>query len=1302
VGTISNNIGDLYNLLDVNLNANFFASTIPASMGNLSNLNALDLSYNLGIHGTFPNWLTNIKNLTSVILNSMDLSGTLPNDWSGLTKLKFLAIGWNSLVGTLPEDMGSLHSLEALIVDNNLFSKSIPPSFSKLHRMVAFYLEANGFTGELAPGVSGMYALTLSQVNDNFFHGNVSFLNNLNHTSILNYGSNSFSGPLPCNPHWKEFYLYEFNYEYFNEPVSSCFGNFSRLHNFLVNNNYIPGSFPDPFLSNNHVMEYFIANNNCFTGTIPSSLPELKGLVQLFMEYNFFSGPLPENIGDLERLVILTLNNNRFSGTLPLSFPNLKVLQEVFLQQNQLQGGLNNLFDASQQISIKNIDLTNNQFTGTISSEIYQSRSLQSLSLSNNCLRGSISEEICNVKSLISLSLDGLSTSVNCQVFPFGELSFIFKSFESKHFLTGTIPFCLLELPAVQLVHVSGNGLTGTIPPNLNITGSLNDISISHNLISGTIPVNFQTKTDWTNFDFSYNRLSGTLNSNFTFVNGLLTLDINRLSGRVPSSFIALENITVLNGNIFQCDILDPENTLPVNDGEYENYSCGSDNVNFVLYGWIAAVFLFPLLLLLGVRCLKRTLVLSAWFKQLKEWREEFHRFSPVELPVRSSSLFFRAGGSNSISLKRLTSIYSTNTGNNHFREAPHIARLAVFFQEIRALFFYWTLFAIILLLPTYSSLKLFYASYFYEYAWTISGMLLRGETAGIILFLLFTALLTWLIAFMKRMVSRIREITLSNEAESIPSHSKGAELYSCSSCQNYFVYFLIFLVNSAIMGVVDFSYIYIVVNYSSTVISLAVVGLAVFRIFTNNLLLMRAIPYVTYITKKLSVCHNKKEDELKTRDTSALHSEETDENLCNYSYSAQDISFLENIVLLNNIIIPILAVIFVLPDCFYYLLFEPPNVSSSYTYITCKEYFVSAKLDHICYPESDTIVYTPAFLYTYQCSSKIFINYVPVYILMFILIGIIIPCAKVFMKLLYDRLLHPESNAEEPDWDSSRSGASTSMKQTPTGCCSRGLLSVVVLFLPGPLKALKSQPTEQQPLLFNKLRLTVQINSYLATAITFGSLFPPLALIAGISVIVLITFEELSLGKLLFDARKAGYGWYEERIEKECAGIEESFTLTLWSTMIVSSCLFAYIIFDAVGDTEGWVNALPLTVVMVSVPFLLLIGWIIYDYYRTPKQTPKNKKRHEDNQEDSIKTVENPSLGSSSQRPSASKRDSEVQMYSRDSFLNRNDKNNNSNRKEGITAEQKENVTMIPVIVENPMNSNINQSRKNWFDEEE
>jgi Leucine-rich repeat (LRR) protein len=1303
-GTISNNIVNLYNLLSINLNYNFFDSTIPSGMANLTQLTTIDFSYNPGIHGTFPSFLVQLKNLTNLFLNSMDLSGTLPENWNEVTNLRFFFLGFNSLYGTLPESMGNLTRLESFVFDNNLFSKSIPASFSRLHRMVSFYFEANSFTGELGPAMSTMYALTLTQGNVNFLHGNVTFFDHLNHTNVINYAYNSLSGPLPCNPKWQDFYLYQFDGQFFNEPMSACFSNFSKLHNFLVNNNFIIGSLPDPFLYGNDVLAYFVMQHNLLTGTIPSNLPNYRGLIQLIIEFNFLSGSLPENFGSLQRLVILTLNNNRFSGTLPGTFSNLQNIQEVFLQQNQFQGGLDNLFNSTCQLNMVNIDLSNNQLTGTIPSELYKSKSLESLTLSNNCLRGSISEEVCNIQSLVSLSLDGLSTSVNCQVYPFEGLSSIFTSFEAKHFLVGDIPFCLLELPAIELVHVSGNGLTGTIPSNLNITTSLNDISISHNLISGTIPINFQTKTNWYNFDFSYNKLSGTLSSDFSPINGTLSLDINRLSGSIPSSLLSMENITILNGNIFDCKVLNPENTLPINDSEYDNYSCGSDSVNFVLYSWIAASFVFSFLVIWGGRSIKRKLELSSLVNRLKEWRDEYHRCSPVSVSFSSSSLFFRAGGSNVTPLRNnadLSSTESAHSESNHFSSKPNIARLSVFFQEIRSLFLYLTAFAIVILLPVYSILKLFYSSYYYEYAWTISGMLLRGENAGLILFLLFTILLTALIIFMKRMVKRIHEIPLFNEVGSrSPSKRSSARksmLGSRSTYMDYLVYLLIFLVNSAIMGVVDFSYIYIVVNYSSTVIALAVLGLAVFRIITNNLLLSRAIPYASQCVKTLRcfTCDKRETEDDSTSQNLSTFPESVPSDSSGhasflvYSYSSRDISFLENIVLLNNIIIPILAVIFVLPDCFYYLLFEPPDVSSSYTYITCKEYFTTADSTHLCYVQSDTINYTPAFLYTYQCSSKIFINYVPVYVLMFIFIGIVIPFTKILMKTYLDKRIKSEiiDNSNE-------------VKRSMCDNFDQWINTVLTSLVSETLKPVKPQPSKSQPLLFNKLRLTVQINSYLAIAITFGSLFPPLALIAGISVIMLITFEELSLGKLLYEARNAGYTWYEERIEKECAGIEESFTLTLWSTMIVSSCLFAYIIFDAVGDTEGWVNALPLTVLMVSVPILLYLGWKAYEMYWDWK-LDREIEKEDSGKEDNTRVVENPSFRSPSQNLSFSNRNSELQMFSRDSSSNNKTNNSEAPRSTSSSSSpvnrEKQEITFQQ---ENPLKftgkTNLKSQRKN------
>lgn len=53
------------------------------------------------------------------------------------------------------------------------------------------------------------------------------------------------------------------------------------------------------------IFSYSILRNNCFTGTIPGGIGELKELEVLDLGYNNFSGPLPEDLGSNFSLSIL-------------------------------------------------------------------------------------------------------------------------------------------------------------------------------------------------------------------------------------------------------------------------------------------------------------------------------------------------------------------------------------------------------------------------------------------------------------------------------------------------------------------------------------------------------------------------------------------------------------------------------------------------------------------------------------------------------------------------------------------------------------------------------------------------------------------------------------------------------------------------------------------------------------------------------------------------------------------------------------------------------------------------------------
>ena len=65
--------------------------------------------------------------------------------------------------------------------------------------------------------------------------------------------------------------------------------------------------------------------------------------------------------------------------------------------------------------------------------------------------------------------------------------------------------------------------------------------------------------------------------------------DINRLSGNIPISLLNINNINILESNMFQCDIT--KSSLPNNDINKSKYSCGSSAYDIPYYTWLGLVF---------------------------------------------------------------------------------------------------------------------------------------------------------------------------------------------------------------------------------------------------------------------------------------------------------------------------------------------------------------------------------------------------------------------------------------------------------------------------------------------------------------------------------------------------------------------------------------------------------------------------------------------------------------------------------------------------------------------------------------
>ena len=101
------------NPVSLRLQSNSLIGSIPAELGNLTNLTSLLLDNNT-LTGSIPASLGNLTKLTDLFLNRNSLSGSIPSELGNLTKLSVLYLNSNSLSGSIPSELGKLTNITTL------------------------------------------------------------------------------------------------------------------------------------------------------------------------------------------------------------------------------------------------------------------------------------------------------------------------------------------------------------------------------------------------------------------------------------------------------------------------------------------------------------------------------------------------------------------------------------------------------------------------------------------------------------------------------------------------------------------------------------------------------------------------------------------------------------------------------------------------------------------------------------------------------------------------------------------------------------------------------------------------------------------------------------------------------------------------------------------------------------------------------------------------------------------------------------------------------------------------------------
>ncbi|KAI9083601.1 hypothetical protein K1719_034543 [Acacia pycnantha] len=148
------------------------SGAIPYELGDLTQLNILDLTYNY-LNGTIPTFFTRIP-ITNLSIVGNRISGSIPADLGEIASLRELNLEDNQLGGHLPQSLGNLSNLRRLLLSANNFTGIIPETFGNLKNLTDFRIDGSTLSGKIP-----------------------SFIGNWTELTYLNMQGTGMEGPIP-------------------------------------------------------------------------------------------------------------------------------------------------------------------------------------------------------------------------------------------------------------------------------------------------------------------------------------------------------------------------------------------------------------------------------------------------------------------------------------------------------------------------------------------------------------------------------------------------------------------------------------------------------------------------------------------------------------------------------------------------------------------------------------------------------------------------------------------------------------------------------------------------------------------------------------------------------------------------------------------------------------------------------------------------------------------------------------------------------------------------------------------------
>ncbi|THG21443.1 hypothetical protein TEA_001061 [Camellia sinensis var. sinensis] len=312
----------------LNLSSLALVGSVSPQIGNLTFLRRIDLGNN-SFHGEIPQELGKLFRLQYLLLlnNSFQvnhLTGTIPLSIGNLSNLRVLCLSYNNLERSIPTQLGQLSKLEALqltsnnLSDQNLLTGSIPNSIGKLSMLEKLFLPNNSISGEIPSSLRNLSRLGELDLSTNMIEGSIPIsLGNCTNLQRIYLDYNRLIGAISYQIFGLSSLIGQsLSQNYLTGLLPQEVGNLKNLGGLYVSKNKLFGEIPTA-LGNCEVLELLYVDCNLFKGTIPTAFRQLKGIQELDVSRNNLSGQIPRFLGEFRFFQYLNLSYNMFDGEVP-------------------------------------------------------------------------------------------------------------------------------------------------------------------------------------------------------------------------------------------------------------------------------------------------------------------------------------------------------------------------------------------------------------------------------------------------------------------------------------------------------------------------------------------------------------------------------------------------------------------------------------------------------------------------------------------------------------------------------------------------------------------------------------------------------------------------------------------------------------------------------------------------------------------------------------------------------------------------------------------------------------------------